>query len=114
MANGRKTGGRDFKKGEGGRPKGSRNKLTEDFLSVLYDDFTEHGKDALTAMRQGKPSEYIKAIVQLVPKEHKINIVEEIKTMSDEELIAKLQALDEQLGRSEPASTEIHPHSATH
>lgn len=103
-----------WKKGQSGnpagRPKGSRHRLTEGFLMELCLDFDKHGKDAIRRVREERPSDYIKAIVQLVPKEHKISILEEVKSMSDDELIDKLRALDEQLGRLNPDSAEIFAH----
>ena len=36
----------------GGRPKGSRNKLGEQFLEALTQDFTEHGQQAIVACRE--------------------------------------------------------------
>jgi hypothetical protein len=62
-----------FKPGQSGnpagRPRGARNKLTEDFFKVLADDFAKHGKAALEAMRIDKPSEYVRAVVALQSKE---------------------------------------------
>jgi len=68
-----------FEKGhEGGpgRPKGSRNKLTEEFLNVLQADFNEHGVKAVTKMREEDNTQYVKTIASLMPKDHNININE--------------------------------------
>jgi len=68
-----------FEKGHAGgpgRPKGSRNKLTEDFLSVLQADFNEHGAEAVIKMREEDNTQYVKTIASLMPKDHNININE--------------------------------------
>ena len=43
-----------------GRPKGSRNKLGEDFISAIYEDWTEHGAAVLKQVRQTSPSTYLR------------------------------------------------------
>ena len=55
-----------------GRPKGSRNKLGEDFIKALHDDFDQHGIAAIQTMREDKPHEYVKVIASLLPKELKV------------------------------------------
>ena len=58
-----------FKKGNpGGRPKGSRNKLSEAFIKALADDFIEHGEDAINRVRGEKPEAYLGTIAKLMPK----------------------------------------------
>ena len=52
-----------------GRPKGSRNKLGEDFFEALADDFENHGKDAIVKMREDRPGDYIRMMASLVSKE---------------------------------------------
>ena len=52
-----------------GRPKGSRNKLTEDFIKALADDFGEHGEDAIALVREKKTDSYLMTIAKLIPKE---------------------------------------------
>lgn len=52
-----------------GRPKGSRNKLGEEFIRALYDDFTAHGVDVIRAVREEKPDAYLKIVASLMPVE---------------------------------------------
>lgn len=67
----KKPRGRPFKSGNNanpaGRPKGSRNKLSESFISALFDDFQEHGIAAIQKMRTEKPNEYVKVVASLIP-----------------------------------------------
>ena len=57
-----------------GRPKGSRHKITEDFLSAVADEFEKHGRAALTKVREEDPSTYLRVVAQLIPKESELNI----------------------------------------
>ena len=52
-----------------GRPKGSRSKLQENFLKALSDDFDEGGIAAIQTMRLERPSDYVRAIASLMPKQ---------------------------------------------
>ncbi len=58
----------------GGRPKGSRNRLSEDFLRALHEDFQENGAVAIRRVRVERPQDYIKVIAGLLPKEMDLNI----------------------------------------
>jgi hypothetical protein len=70
--------GKPFEKGvsgnPAGRPKGSRNKLSEEFLSVLCADFEEHGAAAIVTMRKNDPGNYVKVVAGLVPKDMNVNM----------------------------------------
>lgn len=55
--------------GFSGRPKGSRNRLGEQFLSDLQADWEEHGAKAIEETRIQKPAEYVKVVASLLPKE---------------------------------------------
>ena len=48
-----------------GRPKGSRNKLGEEFVSAMYADFLEHGVAAIERMREEDPTAYVRVISSL-------------------------------------------------
>lgn len=52
-----------------GRPKGARNKLSEDFFATLAADFAKHGKKAIEDMRVDKPQEYARMVASLQSKE---------------------------------------------
>jgi hypothetical protein len=75
-----------------GRPKGSRNKLGEEFLAKLHADFEQHGESVIKEVRETKPADYLKVVASILPKELNVttNAVEE---MSDDELAAGIAAL---------------------
>jgi len=80
----------------GGRPKGSRHKLTEEFLCALAEDFTEHGLSALVEMREDRPGDYIRVIASLMPKDLNLN-VNEYEHLTDEQLADRLEKLNREL-----------------
>jgi hypothetical protein len=61
--------GRPFKPGEGGRPKGARNKLGEAFINAVLADFQVDGVAAIVKVRTEDPSTYFRVIASLQPKE---------------------------------------------
>jgi hypothetical protein len=79
-----------------GRPKGSRHKLSEDFLKALAEDFENHGKDAIERMREERPGDYIRVIASLVPKDLNLN-VNEYEHWTDEQLADRLEKLNGEL-----------------
>lgn len=74
-----------------GRPKGSRQKLQNDFLNALADDFAEHGVVAISDMRAKDPAAYVKTIASLMPKQLELN--ETLEVIGDAELIDVITAL---------------------
>lgn len=76
-----------------GRPKGSRNKLGEAFVSALHEDFSEHGVKAIEQVRQEKPDQYLKVIASILPKDLNVN-VNNLAEVTDDELIERIRALD--------------------
>jgi hypothetical protein len=80
-----------------GRPKGSKNKLSEAFLSALSDDFELHGAAAIEAMREKDPSAYVKVCAGLMPKDLMVTRVDSLMDLSDEELDRRLAVANAKL-----------------
>jgi len=74
-----------------GRPKGSRNKLGEHFITALQADWEEHGAAAIATVRQERPSDYLKVVASILPKELNVR-VDPLEEMDDDELTAILAA----------------------
>ena len=85
-----------FQKGQSGnpngRPKGAKHKLSEDFLKALSADFQEHGATVIESVRTEKPSDYLKIVSYLVPKELHLK-VDPFEEMTDAQLINRAREL---------------------
>ena len=57
----------------GGRPKGSRNKLTTEFLDDLYAKWQQHGPDVLERVIRDDPAAFLRTVAQILPKEIDVN-----------------------------------------
>jgi hypothetical protein len=68
-----------------GRPKGSRNKLSEEFIAALCEDFELHGEAVIETVRKTKSAEYLKIVAALVPKEFSVESGS-LEDLSDEDL----------------------------
>ena len=73
--------------GFGGRPKGSRNKLTTEFFDDFYAAWQKHGAQCLKDVAEKSPRDFVRAAAMLMPKEF------EIKTPLDDMTDANLADL---------------------
>jgi hypothetical protein len=85
----------------GGRAKGVRNRLSHTFLEALQKDFAEHGEEAIRICRIERPSEYVKIVAGLMPKE--LDITNNTLTeLDDTQLVEFIDYVQRQLaGRIE-------------
>lgn len=68
-----------------GRPKGARNRLGEDFLKAMAEDFEEHGAEAIQQVRRDRPQDYLKVIASILPKIISVK-TDDLESLSDDEL----------------------------
>jgi hypothetical protein len=85
----------------GGRPKGSRNKIGEQFLTDLQADWDENGAEAIKACRTEKPADYVKMVASLLPKQIEVKRPEE--ELTDSELADLIDAIQADLSKASSA-----------
>jgi len=71
-----------------GRPKGSRNKLSEQFFRDLCDVWEAFGKPALMAMAWTDPVAFVRLVASLIPRELEATTTPVAERMSDAQLEA--------------------------
>jgi hypothetical protein len=86
----------------GGWRSGSRNKIAEDFLSALCNDFADHGIATIAKVREQDPAAYIQICAKLIPKEYGLaNEDKPAALLSDGELITEIAQQVAALARSD-------------
>jgi hypothetical protein len=76
-------------------------------ISALLRDFSKHGEKAIAKVRRTQPAAYLKCLVLLVPREHKVENSNPLKAMSDEELDEALAALRQLLADRAAAAAKV-------
>ena len=85
-----------FKKGQGGRVKGARNRLSMAFVEALAKEFSEFGPEAIRICRIERPTEFIKIVASVLPKEFELTD-SRLTEITDEELDRLLEVARRQL-----------------
>jgi len=75
------------RKGGPGRPKGSKNKLSQKFIENLYAKWQEVGNDALDTLYDLDVGKFVQIVANLVPKD--IDIQAEIRGDQDRPIIVQ-------------------------
>lgn len=81
----------------GGRKLGSRNKLTEQFLTDVLNEWEGHGATAISDMREKNPGDFVKMVASLLPKDVNLNLTDNLSELSDDELLGQLRDLSASL-----------------
>jgi hypothetical protein len=68
----------------GGRKPGSRNKLGQEFIEALADEFEEHGREAISRLRASDPATFLKIIGNVLPKQLETSVT--VSVFSSEQL----------------------------
>jgi Family of unknown function (DUF5681) len=87
-----------------GRPQGSRNKLSEDFLADLHESWLALGKAALVTAAWTDPVAYVRLVASLMPRELEATIPIVPERMSTAQLEALIARGIE--GSLDPAATD--------
>jgi len=98
----RRAPGRPFKKGNPGRPKGSKNKVTRAMAEDMLHAYQNlGGVDYLVHLGEKKPALFVAMLKRLVPNEAKaevraaVDLTEAMREMSDAELKRLAHATDD-------------------
>lgn len=75
-----------------GRPKGARSKLGEAFIADLYENWLEHGVEAIERVCRDRPQDYLKIVASILPRDLNVR-VNELEDVSDDELIERIREL---------------------
>jgi hypothetical protein len=70
-----------------GRPKGSRNLLADAMIEDLYQDWKEHGIQAIRAARESRPVEYLKVVAVIVSKCGDLSLADDMRDAAVEQFI---------------------------
>ena len=81
----------------GGKPVGSKNRISAKFLSALADDFEEHGAAVIARVREESPTTYLKVVASLVPQQ--IEVSRPLDGLSDEEITQSIAFIRTQLSQ---------------
>jgi hypothetical protein len=84
--------------GFGGRPKGSRNKLSENFLADLHDCWERFGPQALERCATEDPAAFCKILAGLMPRDVNLNV----GVVDAMEFAEKFRSACEMLGNEPP------------
>ena len=78
-----------------GRPRGSRSRLSEDFIGCLYTAWKERGPEIIDKAIQQNPAAVIAAIARLIPRDFQVTVAGAVQVsheLSDEQRARIAQA----------------------
>ena len=96
-----------FQPGQSGNPSGGRpgsrhrQQLNGEFIAALPRDFRHGGPAAIAKVRENQPAAYCKLLTLLCPRDVKVEHSGGVKTMSDDQLEAAVDAIKAMLAARE-------------
>ena len=79
----------------GGKPVGSKNRISAKFLADLAEDYEQYGVAVIVRVREESPATYIKIIASLIPQQ--VEVVRPFDGVSDEDLVQSIAFIRAQL-----------------
>ena len=89
-----------------GRPKGSRNKLSEEFVAEVYADWCENGAAAIQTVRETRPDVYVKVVASLLPRQVQAEVTGPTHEERVLDLARRIAEHDAEQARKEISSTK--------
>jgi hypothetical protein len=77
--------------------KRTKKTLGDDFLDAVRADFRAHGAGVIAAVRADKPDQYLKIVQSVLPKDLHVSI-DNLETLSDDEIRRRIRGLEAVLG----------------
>lgn len=77
------------------KPRSRRTKKTlgDDFLAAVRADFRAHGAGVIAEVRAGKPDQYLKIVLSVLPRDFDVAI-NQLGALSDEEIRSRIRSLE--------------------
>ena len=86
--------------GFGGRPLGSRNKFSQQFIDDVYQVWQQEGIEGLRNAARRSPARFIAVAASLVPKHFRFEHEHKLSALSDEELLQQLLEVEQDLAKA--------------
>ena len=100
-----------FRQGVSGNPHGNRHRtrhlLNQEFMQALLLHFRQHGKKAIEKVAREQPASYLKILGLLVPREHKVEHSNPLKDLTDEQLEAMIEYIENSLAAQAGRSVKL-------
>jgi hypothetical protein len=93
-----------------GRQKGARDRFSAAFLTDFADDYEQHGKAAIQAVREKDPGTYMRVAASLLPKQVEISEDSELARYTDDEIEEMYQELRQRI-EDKKRATVVQPGS---
>jgi hypothetical protein len=94
--------GAEWKGNPNGRPKGSRNKVSEAFLRELYELWEKQGANLINKVALKDPATIIRVTAQLVPKEFQVSTDKEDPFLTFLEMMEERDKAEKAMKLREP------------
>ena len=100
-----------FQQGVSGNPGGNRHRtrhlLNQEFMQALLLNFRHEGKRAIEKVARNQPGVYLKILALLVPREMQIEHSGTIKSMTDEQIEAAIEAIQAMLAAQADEAAKV-------